>query len=221
MANAKLLKQLIKAGADGDIDALHKVCEDIIFEERRKNHHRLADELENVLYSRSRAFHNEVRRRSDEVPFDNERGLPLLAFKEPSRGKTLTAEVLATELARPLIDSAIWRRFEEVVLFEPPTWEQLQEFLKMRLRGVRYEFAVDNRKILSWFEGMSYADVERTLIRAIKEMVLHKSKFLDLHYVENAVKREDTLHGLRHKDRFYPLPDSSTLAHILNHLPGV
>lgn len=49
MSNAKLLRQLIKTGLDGDADGFKAASEAAIREERKKKHHRLANDLERLL----------------------------------------------------------------------------------------------------------------------------------------------------------------------------
>ena len=45
MSNAKLLRQLIKAGIEGDSDSFKAASEAVIREEREKKHHLLANDL--------------------------------------------------------------------------------------------------------------------------------------------------------------------------------
>lgn len=322
MASGKLLRKLIKSGIDGDNDSFRQVSEAIIIEERQKQHHLLANDLERILYGRTQNATPSMRRLVESIPTDRERGMPLLEVREPVRslsdvvlsdenrscieellmehnraetlqsfgmhavdrilfcgppgcGKTLTAEVVATELSRPLVivridsvissylgetaaslrkvfdyisaspmvvlfdefdalakersdlaehgeikrvvnavlqmldaydgqsimiaatnheailDSAIWRRFEEVLVFEPPNLEQVRKLLEMKLRGVRREFSSDDAKTVGMFNGMTYADVERVLRRAIKEMGLQGQEFLQVRHLENALRREN------------------------------
>ena len=274
MSNGKLLRQLIRSGAEGDLDAFRGVAKQVIAEERQKQHHLLANDLETILYGRSQTPSSPaLRNLTATIPEDRERGIPLLSVCEPVRGledvvlssenlsavkeilcehnreevlrahglrpsdrvlfcgppgcgKTLTAEVIASELGRPLaivrtdsvvssflgetaanlrkvfdfvaaspmvalfdefdalgkeredasehgelrrvvnavlqmldayegrsliiaatnhegmLDSAIWRRFEEVLILKPPTVAQLRRLLSVKLRGVRREFAI-------------------------------------------------------------------------------
>lgn len=150
MSNGKLLRQLIRTGAEGDLEAFRGVARKVIAEERLKQHHLLADDLESILCRRPRAPSSPaLRRLAETVPEDRERGIPLLSLREPARsledivlsrgnlalvegllrehnradvlkthglrpadrvllcgppgcGKTLTAEVIASELGRPL-----------------------------------------------------------------------------------------------------------------------
>lgn len=304
MANGNLLRQLVRSGADGDLDAFRGVAKKVINEERRKQHHLLADDLESILYGRpAKPTSAASRRLASAVPHDHERGIPLLAVQEASRGledvvlsptnlslvkrivqenhrddvlrayglrpsdrillcgppgcgKTLTAEVLAQELGRPfvvvrtdsvvssflgetaanlrrvfdfiaaqptvalfdefdalgkerddatehgelrrvvnavlqmfdayegrsvliaatnhegMLDTAVWRRFEEILMLGPPTRAQVRKLLEIKLRGVRLKVHLDELAASGIFDGASHADVERVLRRAMKEMVL-------------------------------------------------
>ncbi len=322
MASGKLLRQLIKTGAEGNHDAFRQVSEEVIREERAKQHHLLANDLEKSLYGRTKSSNARPSPLSDKVPTDRERNLPLLLVKEPFKrlddvilsdensslldevlrehhrsdllksnglypadkllfcgppgcGKTLTAEVLASELALPLtvvridsvissylgetaanlrqvfdfisaipmvalfdefdalakeradeadhgelkrvvnaflqmidgyegksllvaatnheriLDSAVWRRFDEVLAFEPPNLEQLKRLLHVKLRGLRREFEADDARIVGLFKGMAHADVERVLRRAAKDMVLSGKEFLSERHLQTAIRRED------------------------------
>lgn len=50
MASGKILRQLIRAGASGDLAAFKDASESIIQEERQKQHHLLANDLERILH---------------------------------------------------------------------------------------------------------------------------------------------------------------------------
>lgn len=321
MASGKVLRQLIKAGSNGDVFAFKQVSEAIIREERQKQHHLLANDLEKILYGDIIRQDTHFRHFSDRIPTDQERGLPLLFVKESGRnfdevilskenrdglddiieqhnrsdvlksfglrpsdkiifcgppgcGKTITAEALAMELERPLaiirmdsvvssylgetaanlrkvfdfvestpmvalfdefdalgkeredstdhgelkrvvnavlqmldayqgrsliiaatnheqmLDSAIWRRFEEVFFFDKPTQDELMQLLQIKLRGVRRDFEVSDNTTMSLFVEMTHAEVEKILRRAIKEMVLKGQEFLQIRLIEKAIQRE-------------------------------
>lgn len=321
MASGRLLRQLIKSGAEGNQGAFQRASEEVIRDERARNHHMLANDLERILYARTAT---EAARSLliEPVPKDKERGLPLLDVREPVRllddlilsdenrslldelltehhraellrshglypadrvlfcgppgcGKTLTAEVIAGELSLPLaivridsvmssylgetasnlrqvfdfisaaplvvlfdefdalakersdssdhgelkrvvnaflqmldgyrgkslliaatnhegiLDTAIWRRFEDLLVFEPPNLEQTRRLLAMKLRGVRRQFEIEDHEVAGLFKGLSHADVERVIRRAVKDMVLTGAEFLTRRHIETAVRRED------------------------------
>lgn len=321
MPTGKLLRQLIKSGIEGNTEAFRIASEEVIREERQKQHHLLANDLERLLYGRPKEFARSPGQPVEKPPVDRERNLALLDLREPVRrledtvlsddtlsavekilqehhhqerlasyglraadrllfygppgcGKTLTAEVIASELGLPLavvrvdavvssylgetaanlrkvfdfatantvvvlfdefdalakeradeadhgelrrvvnavlqmmdafigrsvliaatnheaiLDLAVWRRFEEVILFEPPNLEQLRRLLALKLRGVRREFDVEEAAVTTFFKGMAHSDVERILRRAIKDMVLAGQEFLTVRQLEAAARRE-------------------------------
>ncbi len=320
MASGKILRQLIRSGANGDSAGFKEASEAIIREERQKQHHLLANDLEKIMYGDIRSVTPSSLGLKERIPVDQERGLPLLSLREATRGleevilsegnraviddileqhrrgdvlrshglrpsdrvlfcgppgcgKTLTAEVLATELERPLalirldsvvssylgetaanlrkvfdfveaipfvalfdefdalgkeradesehgelkrvvnavlqmldayqgkslivaatnhegmLDSAVWRRFEEVVFFAPPERNQLIKLITLKVRGVRREFEPDDKKLLTIFQGLTHADVERILRRAIKAMILKGEEFLQIRHIEQSSQR--------------------------------
>lgn len=322
MASGKILRQLIKAGASGDSTAFRCVSEAIINEERQKQHHLLANDLEQILYGEHLAPATERSSRLiPNVPVDKERGLALLDIKQPQRsleeiilpnqstlaieelleehrrqdvlrsygmkasgklifygppgcGKTLAAEIIAFELDRPLaivrldalvssylgetaanlrkvfdfiaqhpmvalfdefdaigkergdsgehgelrrvvnavlqmmdayqgqsimlaatnheqiLDSAIWRRFDEIIEFPVPDKQQLIQILKLKLRGIRRQFEPDDKELLNAFTGLSGADIDRVVRRAIKHMILRSQEFLTIKDLNTALERE-------------------------------
>ena len=322
MASGKTLRQLIKAGASGDPTAFRQASEVIINEERQKQHHLLANDLENILYSDTlQPAERNLSRILPKVPTDKERGLPLLDIHQPKRaidelilpddsllaieelleehrredvlrsygmkasnkviffgppgcGKTLAAEVIASELDYPLaivrldalvssylgetaanlrkvfdfisqypmvalfdefdalgkerndgsehgelrrvvnavlqmmdayqgqslllaatnhehiLDTAIWRRFDETISFPLPSQAQTAQILTLKLRGVRREFEIEDKKVLGLFKSLSGADIERVIRRAVKRMILRNQEFLDIKHIQKALDRE-------------------------------
>ena len=347
MADGRLLRELFQSGADGDRDAFRGVEKKVIAEERQRQHHLLADDLDAILHGRPRGRANGRRkglangrppgrphRRANgravaaerpltgPVPSDRERDLPLLTVRQPERGlpdivlspgnraaieefllehhrsevlrahglrpgdrlllcgppgcgKTLTAEVIAGELSRPLavvradsvvssflgetaanlrkvfdfasasptvtlfdefdavgkeredktehgelrrvvnavlqmldtcsgnsvliaatnhegmLDSAIWRRFDEVLFLDPPTTAEVAEVLGMKLRGARFSFDLEKAAARPWFRNTTHAEIERLVRRARKGRILSGSAGpLRLSMLEAAWRRE-------------------------------
>ena len=99
--------------------------------------------------------------------------------------------IIAATNHEGLLDSAIWRRFEEVLYFKPPTPAQLCRLLAVKLRGVRHEFYVREVVDRNWVKDATHADVERVVRRAIKEMVLQGDRqSLRLDHLDTARRRE-------------------------------
>lgn len=76
-----------------------------------------------------------------------------------------------------------------------PNLEQIKRLLALKLSGIRRNFEADDAKVASLFKGMSHADIERVLRRAVKEMILSGREFLEKNHLNNALARE-----YRHKD---------------------
>ena len=321
MASGRLLRQLVKTGAEGNRDAFLQATEEVIRDERSKNHHLLANDLERILYGRAESpgrprfsptayprtrnagsrccrsaspcacsTMSYCRTRTARSWMSCSRSIIVasccaatvctprtacLFCGPPGCGKTITAEIVAGELALPLaivridsvmssylgetaanlrqvfdfittyplvvlfdefdalakersdasdhgelkrvvnaflqmldgyrgkslliaatnheriLDTAIWRRFDEVLVFDPPNQEQIKRLLAIKLRGVRRQFETNDGDIIGLFKGMSHADVERVLRRAVKDMVLTGVEFLTRRNVEAAIRRED------------------------------
>lgn len=323
MASGKLLRQLIKSGAQGDTAVFRLASEAVIKEEREKNHHLLANDLERLLYGSQTTTGDSVRQLHSlpGLPTNKDNGLALLEARgvvreekdiilsdttqsaldeilmehnradtlqsygmqpaqkllfcgPPGCGKTLAAEVIAHALSMPLIlvrldsvissflgetaanlrkvfdyvsetpvvalfdefdaltkdrgdsadhgelkrsvnavlqmmdgyrgesvliattnyetllDRAVWRRFDEVVRFEMPNLEQIKRLLTLKLSGIRRNFEADDGQVASQFKGMSHADIERVLRRAVKEMILSGREFMEKNHLDTALARE-------------------------------
>lgn len=322
MANGKILRQLIRAGSSGDAEAFRRASEAVIKDERQKQHHLLANDLEQILYGEHlQAVRSSGRTPLPTPPVDKERSLPLLDIRQAQRplgemillesnlsaieelleehrradvlrsfgmkpsgkvlfhgppgcGKTLAAEVIAFELDLPLaivrldalvssflgetaanlrkvfdfitehptvalfdefdaigkersdtgehgelrrvvnavlqmmdayqgkslilaatnheaiLDSAIWRRFDETIDFPMPDSAQLQQILSLKLRGVRRQFELDESSLLALFKNRSGADIERIVRRAVKRMILRSQEFMTVKDLKQAASRE-------------------------------
>lgn len=322
MASGKTLRQLIRAGSNGNLAAFKEASESIIQEERQKQHHLLANDLEQILYGHAKPMaSNALSHMMPAVPTDKERGLPLLDIRQPQRsleelvlsqsgqsavdelleehrrqdvlrsyglhaaskilffgppgcGKTLAAEIIACELDMPLaivrldalvssylgetaanlrkvfdfisqyplvalfdefdalgkeradnsehgelrrvvnavlqmmdayrgkslliaatnheqiLDTAIWRRFDDTLEFPLPLSELLPQVLQLKLRGVRRQFETDAPELINLFKGLSPADIERIIRRAIKRMILRNQEFLSMKDLSQSKDRE-------------------------------
>ncbi|MFA6302627.1 MAG: AAA family ATPase [Legionella sp.] len=322
MSSGKNLRQLIKAGTVGDLAAFRRASEIVITEERQKQHHLLANDLEQILYGDNLTpIRNGISSIISQIPTDKEKGLPLFDIKQPQRsiediilpndsliaieelleehrrgdvlksygmkaaekvilfgppgcGKTLAAEIIAYELDYPLaivrldalissylgetaanlrkifdfinqyplvvlfdefdaigkergdsgehgelhrvvnavlqmmdayhgkslilaatnhehlLDTAIWRRFDEAIDFPVPNKSLINKILSLKLRGVRRQFELDDSELINFFIGLSGSDIERVVRRAIKRIILHNQEFLTLKDIKTSLKRE-------------------------------
>lgn len=90
-----------------------------------------------------------------------------------------------------ILDSAVWRRFDEVLHLNLPNIEQLRRLLSVKLKGLRRDFEIDTADFVNQLKGMSHADVERVVRRAAKEMILSGKEFLSERHLISAIHRED------------------------------
>jgi len=68
------------------------------------------------------------------------------------------------------LDSAIWRRFDEVVYFDKPTLEEIGTLLSIKLKNFPIEF--DRASKAHLMEGLTHAEIERVCFNAIKQTIL-------------------------------------------------
>lgn len=87
MASGKILRQLVKAGASGDLPAFRQASEAIILEERQKQHHLLANDLERLLYGDLTSSKASARNLlpAAELPTNKDSGLALVEVRAAMR----------------------------------------------------------------------------------------------------------------------------------------
>ena len=78
MANGKLLRQLIKTGLQGDQQGFRVASTAVISEERGKNHHLLANDLERLLYAEYGTSAPGTRKLELAAPTSKDNGLALI-----------------------------------------------------------------------------------------------------------------------------------------------
>jgi SpoVK/Ycf46/Vps4 family AAA+-type ATPase len=130
--------------------------------------------------------HNEIRRVVNS----------LLMMIERFAGKGLL--IAATNLESS-VDHAAWRRFDEVMFFDRPTLSQIKSTLKLKTRNFRLEFEVSN--YAERLEGMSFAEIERICLSAIKASILERDAAVPALFFENAINAERRRISIRQKVR--------------------
>lgn len=79
--------------------------------------------------------------------------------------------VIAATNHEQLLDPALWRRFDEVLLFPRPSDREIQELLEKKLRNFPHH-NLSLSTIAGTLKGMSHADVERICFDAVKASIL-------------------------------------------------
>jgi SpoVK/Ycf46/Vps4 family AAA+-type ATPase len=125
--------------------------------------------------------HNELRRVVNS----------LLLMIERFKGPGLV--IAATNLPQ-FLDEALWRRFDDVVLFETPSEREMTQLLGRLFANFRAHF--DLTTSISKLVGMSYADIERVSIDSIKKAVLKKRKSVSETEFAAALRQEARRKGL-------------------------
>ncbi|MCL6559282.1 MAG: ATP-binding protein, partial [Firmicutes bacterium] len=70
-----------------------------------------------------------------------------------------------------LLDPALWRRFDEIVMFPRPSVHEIRSLLAMKLKNFPHS-GLDLKTAASKLKGLSHADVERICFDAIKAAIL-------------------------------------------------
>jgi SpoVK/Ycf46/Vps4 family AAA+-type ATPase len=87
-----------------------------------------------------------------------------------------------------LLDSAVWRRFDEVIFFDNPTVEQRTALLSRYLSAIRYT-AINLSTFADRLENATGADIERICSDAIKAVVLRGERTVTADDLEVAIGR--------------------------------
>ena len=112
----------------------------------------------------------------------------VLQMMDSYDGKSI---IIAATNHEQILDSAIWRRFDELVEFPVLNKDQLQNLLQLKLRGVRREFDLDSPELHSIFDDKSPAIIERIIRRAVKRMILKQKEFLTVKMLQHAFELEN------------------------------
>ena len=117
MASGKLLRQLFKGVAQGDEKSFRTAAEKIIEEERDKQHHLLANDLQRILQSGIPDLAGDSLRicsvKSVDIPKDSERNLPLLEVRVPCR---FLGDVVLSDHIKSVIEEVILEHEREDLL---------------------------------------------------------------------------------------------------------
>lgn len=100
-----------------------------------------------------------------------------------------------------MLDPAIWRRFDDVIAFPKPSPGIRSQYITHQLSGV--EFSGSLPRLVKATAGLSFAEVERILVEAIKSMILADRVDLteadvrdQLLYLKKMVTAKSPAHGL-------------------------
>jgi SpoVK/Ycf46/Vps4 family AAA+-type ATPase len=133
------------------------------------------DEIDTLAKDRGeRGEHGELRR-------------VVATFLQLLDGYQGEALIVATSNHAGLLDDAMWRRFDEVVAFEPPNQAEIAELLQIKLRRFRTKFA--RTEVARDLKGCSHAEVEMVCRDAARSVVLDGRAVVEATDVSDAVRR--------------------------------
>lgn len=94
-----------------------------------------------------------------------------------------------------LIDSALWRRFDEVIYFDKPDISQIDNYINMKLRAFDHN-ALSIEQYSKELEGLSFADIERVCIQAVKHCIVNCISGIDNNVFKSKIDEELKRHEL-------------------------
>jgi SpoVK/Ycf46/Vps4 family AAA+-type ATPase len=120
----------------------------------------LFDEFDAIGKERSEgADHGELRR-------------VVTAFLQQLDGFVGPSLLIAATNHPKLLDLAAWRRFDEVVAFEPPQVHDIRALLRLKLRAIKREPGLSIEQIAGACRGLTQADVSGVVVDAYRRHLL-------------------------------------------------
>lgn len=94
--------------------------------------------------------------------------------------------IIAITNNKSLLDQALFRRFDDVILYHLPSEEEKLSLLKNRL--TRQSKNLDFGKLLPNINGLSHAEISLACLDAIKEIVLNEKQSMNNDLILKAIK---------------------------------
>lgn len=96
--------------------------------------------------------------------------------------------IIAITNNKALLDQALFRRFDDVILYNLPSEEEKLELLKNRLARYGKSKKVNFKQLLPSINGLSHAEISLACLDAIKETVLNESQPMSNDLILRAIK---------------------------------
>lgn len=94
--------------------------------------------------------------------------------------------IIAITNNKQLLDQALFRRFDDVILYHLPNIDEKRDLLKNRL--ARFSNKIEFDELLPNINGLSHAEISLACIDAIKETVLNEKQQMNNHLILKAIK---------------------------------
>jgi len=92
-----------------------------------------------------------------------------------------------------LLDQALFRRFDDVLLYKLPKKEEIELLVKNKLAGFKLNFQIKNIPFKK-FEGLSHSEISQACDDAIKETVLEDKKSIGKSIVLDMLKNRKEIY---------------------------
>ena len=106
-----------------------------------------------------------------------------LQFIERDNSESL---IIAVTNNQKLLDTALFRRFDDVIVFKLPTPKEKRELLQNRL--ARYSKKINFTQLLPNINGLSHAEITLACLDAIKETVLNEKQGMNNQLLLKTIK---------------------------------
>lgn len=103
---------------------------------------------------------------------------------------TTDSLIIATTNHAGLLDSALWRRFDEVVAFDLPSASERSAVLTMKLASVQKD--IDVHAAAEQLDGYSHAEVETVALDSIRLMVRQTDRRLSQAHLAYGIERMES-----------------------------
>jgi len=110
-----------------------------------------------------------------------------LQMLDSFRGETL---LIAATNHQGLLDSALWRRFDEIVYFDRPDTDAIKEVLRRNVRQIGLEPSINLSELSHNLIGLSHADAERIALQAVKATILANQKVINLSTLQTSIESQ-------------------------------
>jgi len=108
-----------------------------------------------------------------------------LQFIERDKSDSL---IIAITNNKTLLDQALFRRFDDLILYNLPTENEKLALLETRLARFSKSKDVNFKKLLPEINGLSHAEISLACLDAIKETILNTNKLMNNALILKAIK---------------------------------
>jgi AAA+ superfamily predicted ATPase len=100
--------------------------------------------------------------------------------------KSRDSIVIAASNHQYLLDPALWRRFDDIIEFPLPDTKARIQFIKTFLNGIKFKGSLTELGRVA--DGLSFADIERAIVEALKAMILEDRSVLSPREIFSQIK---------------------------------